>query len=169
MKFLFLLTALAFAADDPVMGPPADAPPTTEEAALLTEELASKLRCPVCQGLSVNDSKADAAVAMKSRIGELVAEGYSDDQIVDFFIDRYGEFVLLEPKPEGVNWLVWLGPVGFLGLGAGWVVWSLRGREEDPLTLPPPKTASAGGDAASDAPADQDEYVQRILNELGED
>ena len=153
MKFLLLFKSLllfamlqsgaAFAADDSVMGPPADAPPTTEEATRLTQELASKLRCPVCQGLSVNDSKADAAVAMKSRIGELVAEGYSDDQIVDFFVDRYGDFVLLEPKPEGVNWLVWLGPVGFLGVGAGWIVWSVRGREEDPLSLPPPTSSAS--------------------------
>ena len=152
--------APALAADEAIMGPPADAPPGAADADALTEELSSKLRCPVCQGLSVNDSKAEAAVAMKGRIAELVAEGYSEDQIVDFFIDRYGEWVLLEPKTDGVNLLVWLGPLGFLLLGGGWVAWSLRGREEDPLTLPP--------EGGSGEPVEKDEYVQRILDELGE-
>jgi len=161
LSLMLALSAPVVAADEAILGPPAEAPPSAEDASILIEELASKLRCPVCQGLSVNDSKAEAAVAMKGRITELVEEGYSDDQIVDFFIDRYGEWVLLDPKTEGVNWLVWLGPIGFMLLGGGWVAWSLRGREEDPLTLPP--------EGAAGEPADKDEYVQRILAELGDE
>ncbi len=173
MRRLLSLTLLAFAllavsplgapaqaSEETVIGPPADAPPSAEAAEELTEELASKLRCPVCQGLSVNASKAEAAVAMKSRNAELVAKGYSDEQIVDFFIDRYGEWVLLEPKTGGVNWLVWLGPIGFVLLGGGWVAWSLRGRDEDPLTIPP--------EGGAGEPVEKDEYVQRILDELGD-
>ena len=68
-------------------------PPSAEEVETRTYELGKILRCPVCQGLSVADSQSDAAVAMKNRIKELVAMGYSDDQIIDYFIGRYGEFI----------------------------------------------------------------------------
>ncbi|MCB9766517.1 MAG: cytochrome c-type biogenesis protein CcmH, partial [Alphaproteobacteria bacterium] len=71
------------------------------EARTLT--LAHGLRCPVCQGMSVADSSSEAAVNMKNRIRELVTAGYTDDQIEDYFIDRYGTWVLLEPPDDGVN------------------------------------------------------------------
>ncbi len=158
IRALLLLCALSFAGED-LIGPPAEAPRDEAATAELTEALATKLRCPVCQGLSVNDSKAEAAVAMKHRIEELVAEGYSEEQIVDFFIDRYGEWVLLEPTREGINLLVWIGPVLFLGLGLGWVGWSLKNKPPSP-----PAPAPAGGVSGGDDP-----YRQRILDELGED
>ena len=61
--------------------PPVLSEPTAEETEQRTFALSKKLRCPVCQGLSVADSRSDAAVAMKNRIQELVEMGYSDDQM----------------------------------------------------------------------------------------
>ena len=69
------------------------------------------------------DSQSDAAVAMKNRIKELVAMGYSDDRIIDYFVGRYGEFVLLEPKAE--HWFVWW--MQLIGLGAGIGRWRCDG------------------------------------------
>ena len=83
-------------------------PPSQEEVETRTYGLAKILRCPVCQGLSVADSRSDAAVAMKNRIEELVALGYDDEQIIDYFVQRYGEFTLLRPKDE--HWIVWTAP-----------------------------------------------------------
>jgi cytochrome c-type biogenesis protein CcmH len=87
-----------------------------------TRQVASLLRCPVCQGLSVADSPSSTAQNMKAHVRELLAGGYDQEQILDYFERSYGEFVLLEPARRGVNWLVWIAPGLGLLLGAG-VVW----------------------------------------------
>ncbi len=81
---------------------------TAREARVMA--LGKKLRCAVCQGESIVDSPASMARAQLDKVRELVAEGKSDDDILNFFSSRYGEFVLLEPKQEGLNWVLWLGP-----------------------------------------------------------
>jgi cytochrome c-type biogenesis protein CcmH len=91
-----------------------------------TRQVASLLRCPVCQGLSVADSPSSTAQNMKAHVRELLAGGYDQEQILDYFERSYGEFVLLEPARRGVNWLVWIAPALGLLLGAGVVVLALR-------------------------------------------
>jgi len=82
------------------------------------QALGKMLRCPMCQGLSIADSGSSAARAQMDRVRELVAEGKTDDEIRAYFIARYGEWALLEPPAHGVNWLVWLLPIGLVVLGA---------------------------------------------------
>ncbi|MCK6529857.1 cytochrome c-type biogenesis protein CcmH [Myxococcota bacterium] len=79
-----------------------------------TSALASKLRCPVCQGLSIDDSPAPSARDMRAVVRQKLAEGMSEEEITAYFVSRYGEFVLLQPEAKGVNLLVWLGPVAIL-------------------------------------------------------
>ena len=86
-----------------------------------TPEIASVLRCPVCQGLSVADSPTDLARNMKRQVRELVAAGYDREQVLRYFEASYGEFVRLQPPLRGVNWLVWAAPVAGL-LAGGYVV-----------------------------------------------
>lgn len=119
-----------------VVGPPAG-PPLAEGAALeaMIREAGARLRCPVCQGLSVADSPADAAVAMRDEVKVLAAMGYDADQILDYFEASYGEFIRLDPKKEGFSLLVWLLPVGFVLLGGG-LVWTQLGRST-PAPAPP--------------------------------
>ena len=74
-------------------------------------ELAYKLRCPVCQGLSVGESQSEISENMKGKIRELLAEGKTDNQVLDFFVNRYGEWILREPKKEGLDLLIWGLPV----------------------------------------------------------
>ena len=102
-----------------VVGPPASPAPGPEEAARRTKEAASLLRCVVCQGLSVADSPSETAKAMRLQVERLVGAGYDTDQILTWFEASYGEFVLLEPKSDGVGALVWGGPVALLVVGAG--------------------------------------------------
>jgi cytochrome c-type biogenesis protein CcmH len=117
MALLFVLAILG-----PPQGPP------LEGAALdqRTQEIAAGLRCPVCQGLSIADSPSEMAVNMKAEVRSMVEKGYTREQIEEYFVSSYGEFVLLEPKFEGVNSLVWLLPVGALLLGGLIVAWKLR-------------------------------------------
>ena len=87
-----------------------------------TEELASLMRCPVCQGLSIADSPTLLALAMKSEVRQFLAAGYGDDQIINYFEQSYGEFIRLEPKAEGFNLVVWIAPVVALLLGIAVVI-----------------------------------------------
>lgn len=79
--------------------------------------LAAELRCPVCQGLSIYDSPSPLAQDMKDLIRSQVAAGASDEDVRQYFISKYGEWVLLEPRPSGFNLVVYLLP--FVGLLAG--------------------------------------------------
>ncbi|MTV27614.1 cytochrome c-type biogenesis protein CcmH [Nitriliruptoraceae bacterium ZYF776] len=73
-------------------------------------DLGHQLRCPVCQSESVADSRSDTALAMQARIGELVDDGWSDEQILDHFVARYGDWILLSPPFELRSAALWLLP-----------------------------------------------------------
>jgi cytochrome c-type biogenesis protein CcmH len=88
--------------------------------------VASLLRCAVCQGLSVADSPTGMAADMRKQVREMVAQGYDEEQVLSYFARSYGEFVRLRPPLQGVNWLVWLGPVAALAGGALFVARVLR-------------------------------------------
>jgi cytochrome c-type biogenesis protein CcmH len=85
-----------------------------------TYEVASLLRCPVCQGMSVADSPAEMAVNMKKQVRAMLERGYTREQILDYFERSYGQFVLLKPKFQGVNTMVWILPL--LAIAAGVVI-----------------------------------------------
>jgi len=91
-----------------------------------TMEIASLLRCPVCQGMSVADSPSTVALDMKAQVRELLARGYAEEQILSYFERSYGEFVLLKPKFRGVNALVWVLPLLALVIGVVLVSMKLR-------------------------------------------
>lgn len=73
-------------------------------------EIAHKLRCPTCQAMSVKESDAGLSLNMKQRIRELLEEGKSEDEILQFFEERYGEWILRSPKKEGISLLLWTLP-----------------------------------------------------------
>jgi cytochrome c-type biogenesis protein CcmH len=91
-----------------------------------TMQVSSLLRCPVCQGMSVADSPSTVALDMKQQVRELLARGYTEEQILSYFERSYGEFVLLKPKFHGVNALVWILPLLALAIGATLVLMKVR-------------------------------------------
>ncbi len=126
------------------------------------QALSKKLRCPVCQGLSIWDSGSSMAVAQVDVVRRLVSEGKSDEEIRAYFIARYGEWILLEPKAEGWNLLVWLAPVALLVVGFVVIAGQLRKGKAMPQT---PAVASPGAGAA--APPDElAEYLGRVRKEV---
>jgi cytochrome c-type biogenesis protein CcmH len=80
----------------------------------------AELRCPKCQNQNLADSNAPIATDLREQLYRLLREGRSDDEIVDFMVTRYGEYVLYKPRIEPRTWLLWGGP--FLMLAAGMVV-----------------------------------------------
>jgi len=85
-------------------------------------EIAHLLMCPVCQGQSVAESNSNLAQDMRQIIRKQLEEGKSKEEVITYFVNRYGETILASPPPKGVNWLLWVLPglaIIFGGLGIG--------------------------------------------------
>jgi len=72
--------------------------------------IASRLRCPVCQNESVADSPSELAGQMRALIRAKLEEGQPPQEIVAYFVSRYGQWILLDPPREGVGWILWSAP-----------------------------------------------------------
>lgn len=94
--------------------------------------LAGELRCPVCQGLSIADSPAPLAEQMRRIVREQLAAGATDQDVRDFFVARYGTWILLAPPTGGRDLLLWLAPGVFVLLGL--IVVTLRGQRRVPAS-----------------------------------
>ena len=90
------------------------------------KSVASRLRCPVCQGEAIQDSPAELAAQMKQLVREQLASGQSEQQVLDYFTQKYGQWILLEPKAEGINLLVYGLPIVFLLLGGVGIVMAVK-------------------------------------------
>jgi cytochrome c-type biogenesis protein CcmH len=101
-------------------------------------QLAERLRCLVCQNQSLADSNAELAVDLRRQIREQIAQGKGDAQIIDFMVERYGDFVLYRPPLKASTWLLWFGPPSLLLTGLVMLIRYLRERrkriEREPLT-----------------------------------
>lgn len=83
-----------------------------------TRHIADQLRCPVCRGIPIAESPAELAQDMVKIIRQKLEEGQSEEEILAYFEDRYGEWILLKPKPRGLNLMIWVLPALFL-IGGG--------------------------------------------------
>lgn len=117
----FLLAAPAWAVEpDEMLSDPA-----LEERA---RELSRGLRCPVCQNESIDESNAPLSSELRVILRERLVAGDSDAEAVDYIVDRYGEYVLLEPTLSGANWILWLSAPAVLLLGLGGAFAVIRSR-----------------------------------------
>lgn len=120
--------------------------------------IAKGLRCPVCSGETVADSNAPVSVQMRGIIRQKLEAGESPEQIKAYFVERYGERILLSPQAKGFTLGVWIMPVAALVAGLAIVLavlrsWSRRGAP-----------VGAGGDVP--APAPPDDGDERLAREL---
>lgn len=111
---------------------------------LHAQRLGKTIRCAVCQGLSIADSPAPMAQAMLDRVRDKVHAGENDQQIRDYFVQRYGEWILLSPPRHGFNWLVWGAPFVLIALGLTIVLRAVRKPKVRAVTVP--AEPDAGGD-----------------------
>ncbi|MBI5137440.1 MAG: cytochrome c-type biogenesis protein CcmH [Nitrospirae bacterium] len=102
------------------------------------KDLTQDLRCLVCQNQTLADSDADLAKDFRREIRTMMQEGRTDAEIVDFLVDRYGDFVLYRPPFKGITMLLWIGPAVLLLGGALALIVTLRRRRAATTAAPSP-------------------------------
>lgn len=88
--------------------------------------IAEELRCLVCQNETIAASHADLAVDLRAQIRSKLAQGQTNQQILDFMVERYGDFVLYRPPLKPLTLLLWVGPFALLLLAAGVLALNVR-------------------------------------------
>ena len=87
--------------------------------------LGARIKCPVCQGEAISESPSDTAVAMMNVVAEKVDAGQTDEQILRYFTERYGDGIRLDPRFELRTMLLWLLPAAAF-IGGGFLIWTRR-------------------------------------------
>ena len=132
----------------PIASHAAEALPTVQDplAASRAVRLSEQLRCLVCQNQTIADSNAELAVDLRQQIREQIAAGKSDDEIMQYMVNRYGDFVLYRPPFKATTLLLWLGPALLLVAGVAVLVRVLRTRraaEDEPPLSPEERERAA--------------------------
>jgi len=133
-----------------------DSSPTDDEV----NAIAKKLYCPVCESTPLDVCPTEACKDWREQIRQMLADGKNEAEILQYFVDQYGDKVLASPPATGLNWLVYILPPVIILIGAFILFRALRAWTR-------PATASAGpGGESRDVSAAQDEYVARLEEEL---
>jgi cytochrome c-type biogenesis protein CcmH len=148
-----------------ILGPPQGRPLSGAELDATTRALGDRMRCPVCQGMSIADSPSASASSMMSEVRELLARGYTERQVLDYFVRSYGEFVLLQPTAKGFNLMVWLLPVAGVAAGALLIALRLRAARRNRGDAP---SSDADTDSGDPTTRDLDRYVERVRTEVAD-
>jgi cytochrome c-type biogenesis protein CcmH len=138
---LLLVATGAFAQADPAL-----------DARL--KKLEEELRCLVCQNQSLADSSAPLAEDLRREVRALAVSGKNDEQIKEFLVARYGDFVLYDPPVKRITWLLWFGPFVLLAVGAA--IWWMVAR----------RRRTDGGDVEPAPPAGVDKARELLDNPL---
>jgi cytochrome c-type biogenesis protein CcmH len=107
-------------------------------------DLSREIRCVVCQSQSIAESDADIARDLRVLIREQIAAGQSDQQIRDYLVARYGDFVLFEPPFKSTTYVLWIGPFVLLVLASIGVGFYFRRRAAQPIVGPELSSAERG-------------------------
>jgi len=108
---------------------------SSEDTEQRIRQLEEKLRCLVCQNQSLADSSAELAGDLRKQVRDQVAAGRSDDEVIGYLVQRYGDFVLYEPPFKATTALLWVGPFLLLAAAAGFLVVAVRRRRNAPEEL----------------------------------
>ena len=159
---LIALALMAFLVAVPVLA--------QEPSADDINEVAKKLSCPTCTGINVADCPTETCAQWRAKIGEMLAEGNSEQEILDYFADRYGDHVLQVPPKRGFFVLVWLLPVIAIIAGLVWLAYLMRGwsRRSAAVTAGHSQGAAAMTSSVLDDAdkIEEDEYLQRVQQDL---
>lgn len=138
--------------------------PLSPELEARVQVVAKQLRCAVCQGLSIADSPSSMARAQLDKVRDLIASGKSEEEVRQYFVARYGEWVLLSP-PVKDHIVVWIGPALLLLAGGALILYMVKGGGGQKAPFPAPaSTTSAEPPAAT--PRSADPYLDAVRAEI---
>ncbi|HZX30471.1 MAG TPA: cytochrome c-type biogenesis protein [Rhodocyclaceae bacterium] len=128
VRKLFFILWLVFAG----LAHAGEAAPAAEDPALeaRVQKLSEELRCLVCQNQNLADSHAELAADLKNQVREMLKRGQSEKEVIDFMVQRYGDFVLYRPPVKSTTWLLWGGPFALFAGGLGMLFVKLNRRRK---------------------------------------
>ncbi len=130
VPLLFLLMPLAYAGE---AMPTNDDPKLEKRVMALSEHL----RCLVCQNQTIADSNAPLALDLRNQVREQLRQGQSEQEVLDYMVARYGDFVLFKPLMKSNTWLLWFGPLLLVLLGFAVLIIQMRQRRKLVQQVPP--------------------------------
>lgn len=136
--------------------------PTQEPSMDAVNRVASKLNCPTCQSLNLEDCRTQTCTQWRDNIKDLLAQGYTEQEVLDWHIARFGVEVLQEPPKAGAGLFAWLLPALGLLAGSGWLFFIIKRWSKNSELVP----AEVEGDVSAVAADFDDEYLQQIENDL---
>jgi len=101
------------------------------ETEKIFHKLSEELRCLVCQNQNIAESNADLAKDLRLEIYTMLTEGKTEDEIVDFMVQRYGDYVLYRPPFKPMTWLLWFGPIIVFAFGLSYVVRLMKSQSSE--------------------------------------
>ncbi len=138
-----------------------EAVPMAEDPVLEAKvmSVAHELRCLVCQNQTIADSDAELAVDLRRQVREMLVAGKTEDEIVDYMVQRYGDFVRYRPPVKPTTYLLWFGPFILFAVGLGILIFNIRKR----------RTTGAAGDEEKLTAADHARVEELLKQSSGED
>ena len=130
-------------------------------------ELVAELRCPKCQNQTLADSNSPIAQDLRDEIYRMLEEGKTDTEIVDFLVDRYGEFVMYRPPVKKTTLILWLTPLLLVvfGIGVLWWVCRRQSMNAQPVNSQPNNEASTIAGSNEVLSAEEQAQLQTLLEE----
>jgi cytochrome c-type biogenesis protein CcmH len=130
--------------------------------------IAKQLNCPTCVGINLADCRTQTCEQWRGQIGDLVEEGYTDQEVLDYFSVRYGDQVLQEPPKRGFTLILWGLPLIALLVGGAWLIYTMRGWSK---RQPAPVTTTTTPFSPPQPPPDtpNDDYLSQVEQDLGID
>lgn len=160
VPLLVVVLVTLFVAPVALAQDPTPQPPVTDDE---VNAIAENMYCPVCENIPLDVCGTVACQQWRDEIRQKLAEGWTEEEIEDFFVMRYGDRVLAEPPRRGFNWLVYLVPPIVIVLGAFLLYRGLQSWRK-PVPLPVPAEEAVRPDDGGDLP--DDDYMARLEAEL---
>jgi len=123
LSFLFIVASVV------VAGPMDTFEFDSDEQENLFHKLSGELRCLVCQNQAISDSNAGLAQDLRKEMHDMILDGKTEDEIIAFMVERYGDYVLYRPPFKPLTWMLWFGPVIAFILGLFYVMRFIRSQK----------------------------------------
>ena len=163
ITLIFLTAAGTALAQDPQPQPQQPQPSYDQ-----INDIAQNLNCPTCTGINLADCRTLTCEQWREKIGDLVTEGYSKQEVLDYFSTRYGPQVLQEPPRTGFTLILWLLPVLALLAGGVWLFFTMRNwSHQRAVQVEAESDSGPVVQASVDAAGPSDAYLSQVEKDLG--